>query len=877
MSLPSALGTLTSIAVNEATKPNTWPMPFRLIQHDPWAWVTVSTLVAIGSAVLLPYLNRKSTAEGAHDAGPAIGVSVEVRDGVGVGVGQITVGSLGQLILGAHRDDAPASPPPAAKQQPKPEVAGLPEFVPGTLHDRRTLMTNLEAKMDRTNGVFVALVGAAGIGKTAIAAELLRKREKKVGAGYLAARGYPRVSAFSVLERLAEAVPAKGRRQPLVERLNEGETDLLTRLKDVLDRLGNRQVWLAVDDAQDLFVTSTGKWRDDALGTLFDELAKRRRHRIKVLFIGTDPLPFPHAVTERVTEGLPRPNFPGFLAELTIPGAPAPLVMAGLAKATNRHPRTAELVLGIRAIGSPAAADPLDAAPDASALISALLARLTDGQRAALRALAILDRPARPAVIAYLADATPGEVRAALDELVRCRLLRRYDDHYYLPDGESARITADVPDAEIAGQRVRAAEYLENAARGRDAARLDDLEDAFHAVDLYVTTGESGRAVRLMAQLDDRYLRSWGQTAELAPWLSRLNGGLAGFRDQVRYVMLAGRALAQQGKLPEAIETVDGGATMSAGPENLSAHLGFLVQSAGYRFRAGAVAAAAERYQALMDRAPAGHKAVPTAHLGLALCLAEAGDFTRASEHLDAAESGGTSADPGLDVPLRYLRALISFERGQDGVSLEQLERARDAAEKAGARVAAARCDDLSAWAWLLRHNLGEATKAARRAHNVSVRVGDPDLWSTSGTTVAVIELQHGHQEPALAAAELAARYADGIYAAEAIAVRGVAAIRNGDTGEETRRAFVTAAGLARDLRAVAPGTYRPYEVEGLALAGLALLRPEQGEGPAADAYRAAQGILDLRGARFRRRVLFAALTAGWPGDPLPGISSLLA
>ncbi|MBO3742627.1 hypothetical protein [Actinoplanes flavus] len=54
------------------------------------------------------------------------------------------------------------------------------------------------------------------------------------------------------------------------------------------------------------------------------------------------------------------------------------------------------------------------------------------------------------------------------------------------------------------------------------------------------------------------------------------------------------------------------------------------------------------------------------------------------------------------------------------------------------------------------------------------------------------------------------------------------------------------------------------------------MLRPELGEQGAVTAYRAAQSIFDLGGAKFRRRELFAALTACCQDDPLPEIKALL-
>jgi hypothetical protein len=78
---------------------------------------------------------------------------------------------------------APRASPEAAGDDR--DVPGLPEFVPGTLHDRRTLLSGLKAKMTQPDGMFVELVGVPGIGKTAIVAELLRKRPDNVALGGL--------------------------------------------------------------------------------------------------------------------------------------------------------------------------------------------------------------------------------------------------------------------------------------------------------------------------------------------------------------------------------------------------------------------------------------------------------------------------------------------------------------------------------------------------------------------------------------------------------------------------------------------------------------------------------------------------------------------
>ncbi|UQU62510.1 AAA family ATPase [Couchioplanes caeruleus] len=877
------LTSLIAIAINGATGDEPWPAPFQLIQDYPWPSVIILTLA--GVAVAIPLLRLGSGDKEATGPGNGSGAVDQTVSGGSDNFNQVISGGSGnpnQVVSGGpatvthyhgvvHQTIAQALPEAAG---PVPDVPGLPEFVAGTLFDRCTLLDRLRSRMMQPDVVFVELVGPRGIGKTAIAAELLRTRPDNIAAGYLAVRGYPGVNAYSVIDKLAAAVRIEDDRQRLVERLNDGDSDLQMRLNDVLGELGNERVWLVIDDAQDLFVAESGAWRDEALGLLFEDLRTRRRqHRIKVLWASEAPLQLAGAVTEKVDQRLPPPDFAKLIGKLTIPDAPVPGVVA-VERAARGHPRTAELVLGIRAVNPHSEEDPLDVAPDIRALTRTLLSSLNGPQERALRLLAVLDRPVRPALIAHLSGRSTGQVREVFDELVRCRLIRRLDDHYYLPAGEASRITDRTATAEVTALRRRAAELLEDAARDGSAARLADLDDAFHAVDLYLDAGEPGRAVRLMDKLDNKYLRHWGQTAALTPWLARVSKHLFDYREHVAYVKLAGRALAQQGRLAEAIDVIERGVRMSTKPEGQrvsSAHLAFLVQLAAYCFRAGQVMKAAEHYQTLLDNSPAGHKGVATAHLGLALCLTETAAFNQAEEHLEAAASG----DPDLELPLLHLKALISFER-DDGSGIARLERARSRAEQLDDRVMVARCDDLAAWLWLLRRDRSKAEEAATRAQEVAVRVNDPELWSLSHTTLAVLDLGRGAFGPALRAADLATRYPWGLSAAEALAVLGVASLRGGEPEEGTRRAFTAAAELACYQKVVSPGCYRPLEVEGLALAGLSLLRPELGEQAAFDAYLSAQQIMDVGGARFRRRELFAALTAGSPGDPLPRIKDLL-
>ncbi|UWZ36364.1 hypothetical protein Drose_35915 [Dactylosporangium roseum] len=176
--------TFVGIAINGATGDDKhWPGPLRLIQTHAWPSVIVLTVVGIVVAIPLWRLSSES----GDDAAPGISVgSGNVSQVTGSGTTNVT-NIFGDVHHGS-RQATPTSPEPAGDDR---DVPGLPEFVPGTLHDRRNLLGDLTAKMTQPDGVFVELVGVPGIGKTAIVAELLRKRPDNVAPGYLAVRRNP--------------------------------------------------------------------------------------------------------------------------------------------------------------------------------------------------------------------------------------------------------------------------------------------------------------------------------------------------------------------------------------------------------------------------------------------------------------------------------------------------------------------------------------------------------------------------------------------------------------------------------------------------------------------------------------------------------------
>ncbi|GAA3348470.1 hypothetical protein GCM10020358_67100 [Amorphoplanes nipponensis] len=766
----------------------------------------------------------------------------------------------------------------AGPTRPPPDVPALPDFVPVPVQDRVGVLDDLKAALAQPGTVAIELYGEPGIGKTAIAVQLAHDLARERTARYLTATGNPAVTVNSVLESLARAVPDPEDHDRLLERLAGPEMDLLTRLDEVLDRLGRQPVLLVVDDAQELL--SGGALPDDGLGLLLAELAGHHGHRVQLLFVTAEPLPLRGLARVRVAEGLPSPFFGRLLADLEATRAVglATLPEPELQRVTGGRPRSAELIYGIRAGQSPPAYDPLPAGAGPPGLEAALLDSLDEAGAGVLQALAVYGRPARADAVAHLAELPEPEVGAILAELVRRRVVRRHGDRHHLPAAEAERLTVALAPGTLAERRRHAARFLEAAARGRPAGCLADLADALDAIDLHVSAGNASHALALMTDLDERHLKEWGHSDVLTPWLRRLSGELTDLGEQVQNAALLGRALAHQGRLDQAILTLYAAGRLNNALRSTDNQLTLLVQLGGYHFRAGEVRRAAARYGDALRAAPAGHRMIAAAWAGLALCRAETGDFTAALDGIGTARQavgGDASGSELLRVRLRLSEAAIRLELGERGC-LELAREAGDTARRAGADVLGARCDEVLARAWMLRDRREDALAAAAAAYRVGTRVGSPELTRTAGTTLATVRLWRGEIEPALVAARVAARFRRNPLVAEAIAVKGVAAYRTGRDDRLAAAAFREAAQRARDLLDRQPGSYRLHETHGLALAGLAL-QDGGDEEAAVAAYRRAIAVdHDVPGAARRRQVLFAALTAEESDRVLPRLRDLL-
>ncbi|WP_433717931.1 hypothetical protein ACQP2Y_27585 [Actinoplanes sp. CA-051413] len=873
----ATLSTLIAIAVNAATAKAGWPWPLHLIEEDPWHWVVAfAALTAVFSVLAWKNLDQGNDRQSTD-------VSTSAVSGGSTG----PVANLGQAFTGPITgnvyvtNEMPGTRSAAVVERPPIEakriVSGLPEFISATLCDRRDEFEAVVEALADPEATFVTLQGDDGVGKTAIAADIAQNAPTDVAVSYLDARGYPGVTADSILESLVGTIANSEIRRRVRERLNGPSGDFLMKWNDVAAELAGQRVWLVLDDAQELLRPDGGGFRDQMLHNLLMRIENVPRREIKVLLVTNAPMPIDEREPVRIVEGLPEDFFDEFLTDLAAVGLArsSDVSSADLCRATRGNPRITELLLGTwKASPSFRFRDVVRAAGSPERFVRTLLGSLDRPQQRVMQVLAALDHPVSSPVVGHLTDATSGDADAVLEDLANYRVVRRRRHRYYIPTGEAARIRGAIAVDELRTLQRHAARFFEEENAHRTPTNLADLEEAFLAVDLYVTSGRPVDALRVILALEEECLMDWGQVHTLEPWLDQLTEELYGLGDQVRLASMRARAYAEQGRLHEAITMVHLAGRINEGVRSTKNKIMLRLQLGAYHFRAGEVRSAAVQYKTIVDSvAEKLPEMTADAHLGLALCLTETGHFDVATTHLDMAES---PMEDRREVRIMLQRAIISLEQGDDRVALDQLGRARRAAGEQD-RISAARCDELEAWVWLYREDADRALHLAERAFGVASRLGDPSLLGPSGATLAIIQLRRHESAKALAAASVAARYSVGVYAAETSAIKGLAALHQPHSGESAVQLFEHSARLAEDLEGTAPGSYLAYEAHGLALGGLALLGKEHGEELALEQFRLAVDSVNLPGARHRRRELFLILTEGQPRDVLPELRRLLA
>jgi hypothetical protein len=778
----------------------------------------------------------------------------------------------GQLTARLRRDRKakPGSrPPPARSAHP------LPDFVPASVIGREELIEGLKAILAVPRSALVALVGGPGIGKTAVAAQVARDLAGTTSPHYLAARGYPLVNAEAVLSTLAELIP-DGKPAP--------RATPLERLDAVLEGLAGRHVLLVIDDGGDL-LDERGDLRDSVLWTVLEDLAEHDGHHVQVLLVSDRP---PRSGTFRVvpmTHGLPHRDFPAFLRELDPSSAVVPTSERDrLARVTRRWPRPAELVHGVAAGRRVSVTEVLDGvdrvegADRSVRLVRSAAAGLEEHELSILRLLAACARPLPSSAITRLTgqDADDVLARLAHRRIVR-RIVKGDEVSYHLPIADGWPIIEGNADL----QR-RAADYFQ--ARCQDVAndaRLAELGCYFDAIELYLACGADEAAMKLVQDVDEKHLARRGQTPVLMPYLERLAGTLTDTHLKMVTALMRARALVLRGdpadSIPFAKQAVE---LAEAGRDSHHVLIALSQVGNGY-FEDGQVTEAAIWHTYVTERG-VGRPGRADAFLDLAFCQLEIGTPRVARESLRAARheldqrSEPDDDDNALRVKVQLAEAQIAFDLGESSC-LRIADEARREAERIGAELDAARCNEVRAWALLRKADRRGALRAAGDAFAVAGRTGDPVLCRVTGVTLAVLHLLDDEEcEAGFRAVDAAVRSSRGHPAAGALAVRGVAEFRLRRRGLAALW-FDRASSLAEAAWGKEPSNYAAYEAGGLALAGLALCRERtEDERAAAVAYGEAVRLADLPGAAFRRECMLAALTGPRDVTRLPRVGEVL-
>ncbi|MCF0093778.1 toll/interleukin-1 receptor domain-containing protein [Micromonospora sp. MH99] len=799
--------------------------------------------------------------------------------------------------LSPHRAESPGD-----SLKPR-MIRPLPGFVPPRVTGREKVLGELKAALQRPGAVLTALLGEAGVGKTAVAAKFAREQEGDCAVDYLTAGGYPALNAATVLEGLAAAHPNAKIRAALTTRLIDRDLSILAKLDAVLSALGGQRVLIILDDLEQL-LDDDGKLRDETLLALLEDLAGRDRHAVQVLLVTTQRLRSPVVMSVGMLEGLPPEELREFLSGLASATGTGLLPMSSrqwglFTGLTRTWPRPAERIHGMVA-GRPAMLQTLlETMTSGRSLGELTVAALGDVELDVAQALAIYGRPvSAEAIMALVRETTHSRIAEALTSLVDRRIVRgtgrrseEEEERFSLLPAERADfLTADA-EIRVTLQRS-AAHYFYRCGREIEAVgrlrSLTDLEAYLDSIELYLDCGDGERALRIIKEVDDRYLKGWGQTWVLVVYLRRLSSMPTNTHALVLTDSLLGRALLQQGRLKEAVEHVVRAGRRNAELKDNENQLILLNQLGVSYLAQGWVGAALDAFQEAVELTTSGREvwSRADARYNEAICLTELGKFdaaTRAiaSARQDIAEHAAgeltSSADDAdnarLAARLLLADAKIALEKGEYVRSIVLAEQAGEEARVNGAEILAGTCDDLRAWAYLLDGDDVSATVAAQTAHRLAAETSHPNLLRITGTTLALLHLRRSDLANAHAAADLAVRSGHGMPGAGAYALRGIVEWRR-RRRRPAEDDFVRGLAILQRVPNTEPKLYDSLDFTALQLAGLALIRHSAPDEEAAlDAYQSAVELADYPGIQARRRSLFRELVA----DDRDGLARLRA
>jgi tetratricopeptide (TPR) repeat protein len=455
-------------------------------------------------------------------------------------------------------------------------------------------------------------------------------------------------------------------------------------------------------------------------------------------------------------------------------------------------------------------------------------------------------------------------------------VVRHDHGHYFMPPSESDRVLEGIPFGELDDHthqqppftRIslwrRGADYFEQH-RPTTITDLQDLRSMFSEVDLRIKAWDFYNALVLMKNLDDRYLRPWGQSDALVEWRREIRGQLhdPDWEAHNRSYLVA--ALQQREETDEALKELRvarAGLSWHGSSRN---RISLSIQMANVRFDSGEIRLAAKDFRRYLRlaRLMRGMRFERTvARLNLAVCLAKTGDFTRAVRQFVAAREcsdGMSDAEKDEAVPMllaNYAWALGQIDEMNDALALLQEGRMR--ASGALNEIGVGMCRNGEA-AVLIDSGLArDAVAPAREAAEIAARTRDPGLTRQANLNLGLAQLILGEVRDAFATAEVSARIDRGPRAIGACGLLGITAFRLGER-KDARSAFQTARAVAGEQVKREDCDYQAWDALGVAYFGMALIEYEQRSQFLKDSGRAfakARSIVNAAGAIKRNQIL---------------------
>ena len=758
-------------------------------------------------------------------------------------------------------------------------------------------------KMLRKGGDSVALVGADGIGLTAIVRALFDHIDAGSGGvpfvegTYISLQQAHPLTADTILASLARLVGDENSRQTLLTLVRQRDETWSDKLDAVTKALPGA-VLLAIDDIERA-LDSTGRLADEAIRSLLAALA-HPSSEIKVLLVGTQVPRTPPVRECEVTAGLVENDSWRMLqaiddTDTLVLGSVIPAAQCGIANFTQGYPRLLELFAAtVRSSPWHRSAEMLarvvthkpDQAPSAT-LWDRLLPELDRLELRVLVALAIYDRrvPAG-AVDAILAPFVPGlDSAVILAELEHRKLITRVDDRYSLPrEGDAEHLLSilepgDVQDAggrrppmTVLALRHLAANYYYEQTRYGQPTRLEDLGDWLAEIEMRVLACDRDRAIHRMNELDKQCLDKRGASALLSQW----RGLLREHPSDVSLMLENGSRLAnaylQQGDPESAIAVLDGVLPVANERRIPVSFAKLSVQLGDALLMGGDADAAMDEYQEALDtpirRQDARLRIHASALTGLMRCHIQHGDLSLAKDLLASPEL----VLLGADEDARELRAGLLISEATLEVYQGKIRSGRAilaAAERICSpdlTLALGRVREAQAVAGLDVGQIAEALRSASLAWREGSHSNNRSLQRESAIAMAQAHLCTGRIAEALEQSRRAIQLAQQSRSPAAHLTHGICLLR--DSNPQASEAFEIARDRAESVLVADPRNWELHDTAGLALVGLALTRVELRRRRLDEAVRhfvQARTCLDMEVSVNRVYRLFTSLTWNQP------------